>query len=89
MPLPPAAFLWGASAAPHQIAGNDVNSDWWVQEFTTTGMEPRCDALDSYHRFAKAPASFVRTPNPGLGWLGSVARSGNVEGTALALGRHQ
>ncbi|MGO4681786.1 family 1 glycosylhydrolase [Microbacterium sp. 2MCAF23] len=44
-------FLWGASGAPHQIEGNNVNSDWWVYEqrlphFTSSG-----DAVDSYHRY--------------------------------------
>lgn len=44
-------FLWGASTAPHQVEGNNLNSDWWVYEqrmpyFTTSG-----DAVDSYHRY--------------------------------------
>ena len=25
-------FLWGAATAPHQIEGNNVNSDWWARE---------------------------------------------------------
>ena len=28
----PAGFLWGASTAPHQIEGNNVNADLWVIE---------------------------------------------------------
>ncbi len=47
----PHGFLWGASTAPHQIEGNNINSDWWVQEQTVPGMEPSGDATDSYHRF--------------------------------------
>jgi len=47
----PSGFLWGASTAPHQIEGNNVNSDWWSQELHTPGMELSGDALDSYHRY--------------------------------------
>ncbi|WP_457963774.1 hypothetical protein M1E17_20465 [Arthrobacter sp. D1-29] len=28
----PNEFLWGASTAPHQIEGNNVNSDFWARE---------------------------------------------------------
>lgn len=44
-------FLWGASTAPHQIEGNNVNSDWWAREGSMPGMERSGDAIDSYHRF--------------------------------------
>ncbi|MEU6379038.1 family 1 glycosylhydrolase [Streptomyces sp. NPDC046909] len=44
-------FLWGASSSPHQTEGNNVNSDWWVIEGRTPGLERSGDALDSYHRF--------------------------------------
>ncbi|MET0715128.1 MAG: family 1 glycosylhydrolase [Leifsonia sp.] len=47
----PNGFLWGASTAPHQIEGNNVNSDWWAQEQVTPGMELSGDAVDSYHRY--------------------------------------
>jgi beta-glucosidase len=47
----PSGFLWGASTAPHQIEGNNVNSDWWAQEQVTPGMELSGDAVDSYHRW--------------------------------------
>ncbi|GAA3808432.1 family 1 glycosylhydrolase [Cellulomonas soli] len=47
----PTSFLWGASTAPHQIEGNNINSDWWARESAMPGMEPSGDALDSYHRF--------------------------------------
>ncbi len=47
----PANFLWGASTSPHQIEGNNVNSDWWVREALVPGMELSGDANDSYHRY--------------------------------------
>ncbi|MGO4535114.1 family 1 glycosylhydrolase [Leifsonia sp. 2MCAF36] len=46
-------FLWGASSSPHQIEGNNVNSDWWERERRMPGMERSGDAVDSYHRFAE------------------------------------
>ncbi|WP_285244180.1 family 1 glycosylhydrolase [Pseudarthrobacter sp. fls2-241-R2A-127] len=47
----PDGFLWGASTAPHQVEGNNVNSDWWARESKVPGMEPSGDANDSYHRY--------------------------------------
>jgi beta-glucosidase len=49
----PAGFLWGAATAAHQIEGNNINSNWWVQEHVvgTTIVEPSGDAADSYHRY--------------------------------------
>jgi beta-glucosidase len=47
----PERFIWGASTAPHQIEGNNLNSDWWAQEQVTPGMELSGDACDSYHRY--------------------------------------
>jgi beta-glucosidase len=51
-PLPP-EFLFGASTAPHQVEGNNVNSDWWQLEHApgTFVSEPSGDAADSYHRW--------------------------------------
>ncbi|PAK28062.1 beta-glucosidase [Streptomyces sp. alain-838] len=46
-------FLWGASTAPHQIEGNNINSDWWAREQTVPGVERSGDAVDSYHRYAE------------------------------------
>jgi beta-glucosidase len=46
-------FLWGASTSPHQIEGNNTNSDWWVREHRAPGMERSGDACDSYHRYAE------------------------------------
>ena len=47
----PPGFLWGASTAPHQVEGNNLNSDWWAREGLVPGMEPSGDAVDSYHRY--------------------------------------
>ncbi|XVQ07187.1 family 1 glycosylhydrolase [Spirillospora sp. CA-255316] len=53
MTSPVPGFLWGASTAPHQIEGNNVNSDWWLHEQLVPGMERSGDACDSYHRYAE------------------------------------
>jgi beta-glucosidase len=47
----PDAFLWGAATAPHQIEGNNLNSDFWASEQLVPGMERSGDACDSYHRY--------------------------------------
>lgn len=49
----PDGFLWGAATAPHQIEGNNVNSDWWEREHApgTDVDEPSGDAADSFHRY--------------------------------------
>lgn len=44
-------FLWGASTAPHQTEGSNVNSDWWVYEQQSPYFEHSGDAVDSYHRY--------------------------------------
>ncbi|MFC4504947.1 MULTISPECIES: family 1 glycosylhydrolase [Streptomyces] len=49
----PPDFLWGASTAPHQIEGNNINSDWWAREQVTPGMAFSGDAIDSYHRYGE------------------------------------
>ena len=49
----PADFLWGAASAPHQVEGNNVNSDFWMQEPHMTGADRSGDALDSYNRYPK------------------------------------
>ena len=46
-------FLWGASTAPHQVEGNNVNSDWWAREGLIPGLERSGDACDSYHRYGE------------------------------------
>ncbi|MBB2946525.1 beta-glucosidase [Actinoplanes lutulentus] len=49
----PTPFLWGAAAAPHQIEGNNVNSDWWLYEQRMPHLGLSGDAVDSYHRYAE------------------------------------
>lgn len=53
MPQLPSGFLWGAATAPHQVEGNNVNSDWWALEQQMPGMQRSGDAIDSYHRYAE------------------------------------
>lgn len=50
----PDDFLWGAATAPHQIEGNNVNSDFWASEGLVPGMERSGDACDSYHQYTGA-----------------------------------
>lgn len=47
----PTPFLWGASTAPHQTEGNNVNSDWWTYEQRMPHLGLSGDAVDSYHRY--------------------------------------
>lgn len=49
----PEGFLWGAATAPHQVEGNNLNSDFWANEARVPGMERSGDACDSYHRYAE------------------------------------
>jgi beta-glucosidase len=45
-------FLWGAATSPHQVEGNNINSDWWALERALPQMFERSgDAVDSYHRY--------------------------------------
>lgn len=41
-------FLWGASTAPHQVEGNNLNSDFWAREHLAPGLELSGDACDSF-----------------------------------------
>lgn len=47
----PHDFLWGAATAPHQIEGNNINSDFWRIEGRMPGSTYSGDACDSYHRY--------------------------------------
>ena len=49
----PAGFLWGASCAPHQNEGNNVNSDMWALEQVpgSSFTDRSGDAVDFYHRW--------------------------------------
>ena len=51
----PKNFLIGASTAAHQVEGNNVHSDDWLQEQMphSSFTEPSGDACDHYHRYAE------------------------------------
>ncbi len=49
----PKGFLIGAATAAHQVEGNNIHSDYWLQEQLphTSFTEPSGDACDHYHRY--------------------------------------
>lgn len=49
----PKGFLIGAATAAHQVEGNNIHSDYWVQEHLphTSFAEPSGMACDHYHRY--------------------------------------
>lgn len=49
----PKGFFFGAATAAHQVEGNNVNSDYWIQEHLphTSFTEPSGDACDHYNRY--------------------------------------
>ncbi|MGX8692988.1 MAG: glycoside hydrolase family 1 protein [Clostridia bacterium] len=49
----PKGFLIGAATAAHQVEGNNVNSDYWIQEQLphTSFTEPSGEACDHYNRY--------------------------------------
>jgi beta-glucosidase len=49
----PAGFLWGASCAPHQNEGNNLNNDMWALEQLpgSSFAERSGDSVDFYHRW--------------------------------------
>ncbi|MCD8366780.1 MAG: family 1 glycosylhydrolase [Clostridiales bacterium] len=46
-------FLVGTATAAHQVEGNNIHSDCWVQEQMphSVYVEPSLDAVDHYHRY--------------------------------------
>lgn len=52
MPFPQGFFIVAATAA-HQVEGNNIHSDFWVQEQMqhSNFKEPSLDAVDHYHRY--------------------------------------
>lgn len=46
-------FMLGAATAAHQVEGNNIHSDYWVQEQITHSSfdEPSLDAVDHYNRY--------------------------------------
>ncbi len=49
----PKGFMIGAATAAHQVEGNNVHSDYWIQEHLphTSFTEPSGEACDHYHRY--------------------------------------
>jgi beta-glucosidase len=101
MTTQPGPFLWGASSAPHQIEGNNINSDWWLYEQRMPHFNPSGDAVDSYHRYeedmqllADAGLTAYRfgiewarvEPLPGQFSLAELAHYRRMIDTALRLG---
>jgi beta-glucosidase len=84
----PEAFLWGAASAPHQVEGNNVNSDFWAQEELMTGAARSGDALDSYHRYPEdirlVAGSGLNTYRFGIEWARIEPRPGEISRAALA-----
>lgn len=61
----------GASSAPHQVEGKNVNSEFWARELDNDEWghwEP------SFGLIAVDRGALVRTPKPTLAWLGARAR---------------
>lgn len=48
-------FLIGAATAAHQVEGNNIHSDYWVQEHMvhTDFLEPSGEAVDHYNRYGE------------------------------------
>ena len=46
-------FMLGAATAAHQVEGNNIHNDYWVQEQVPHTMfnEPSLDAVDHYNRY--------------------------------------
>ena len=51
----PKGFMIGAATAAHQVEGNNIHSDYWLQEHLphSSFAEPSGDACDHYHRYAE------------------------------------
>ncbi|MFI6744328.1 glycoside hydrolase family 1 protein [Nonomuraea sp. NPDC050451] len=84
----PDGFLWGAATAPHQVEGNNVNSDFWAQEERMPGADRSGDALDSYHRYTEdirlVAESGLNTYRFGIEWARIEPAPGRVSRAALA-----
>ncbi|MGF6888646.1 beta-glucosidase [Nocardia sp. GAS34] len=89
-PMLPTGFLWGASTAPHQTEGNNLNSDWWMWENSGSALIPERsgDAVDSYHRYAEdmalLAAAGLNAYRFGVEWARIEPERGHVSRAALA-----
>jgi beta-glucosidase len=81
-------FLWGAATAPHQVEGNNINSDWWALEQVAPGMQPSGDALDSYHRYPEdmrlLAGAGLNTYRFGIEWARIEPLPGRISRSLLA-----
>jgi beta-glucosidase len=88
MPTFPNGFLWGAASAPHQVEGNNLNSDFWALEALMTGADRSGDALDSYHRYPEdirlLAEAGLNTYRFGIEWARIEPLPGRVSKAALA-----
>ncbi|MBW9120474.1 glycoside hydrolase family 1 protein [Microbacterium trichothecenolyticum] len=84
----PDGFLWGAASAPHQVEGNNLNSDFWAHEPLMTGADRSGDALDSYHRYREdirlVAESGLNTYRFGIEWARIEPLPGRISKAALA-----
>jgi beta-glucosidase len=84
----PDRFLWGAATAPHQVEGNNLNSDWWAREALMPGMELSGDANDSYHRYREdlelLAGAGLNAYRFGLEWARIEPRPGQFSNAELA-----
>jgi beta-glucosidase len=87
----PAGFLWGTATAPHQVEGNNDNSDWWdweqqpghVRDGARSGLA--CDQWRRYEEdFDLAAAMHNNTHRLGVEWARVEPREGEWSGEALS-----
>jgi beta-glucosidase len=86
----PDGFLWGAATAPHQVEGNNDNSDWWdweqqpghVHDGSRSGLA--CDQWRRYEEdFDLAAAMHNNTHRLGVEWARVEPREGEWSSEAL------
>ena len=72
-------FMVGAATAAHQVEGNNVHSDYWVQENIehSSFVEPSGEAVDHYHRYEEKRDSTLT----GSRLSGRASSPGRIRGT--------
>ena len=82
-------FLIGAATAPHQVEGNNTNSDCWVMEQLKHSdyAEPSGDACDHYNRYAEdialLAASGCNAYRFGIEWARVEPMEGRFDDSAI------